>query len=270
VQTSLKTKSVEPEPQDVLTSAEQRRRVGVAIAKRIWRAGERHSSSAALARAVLVGRCSDPENVWTSERLLDAEGREFGAFGVKSSCGSLLCPFCIKTQQRRCEKRLVAARDKFWLKNKKPEVGKYERFITLTAPTLQGIDEDTSERIYNQAYELLSDCPFYSKRMDAGAKHIEFTITPHGFNTHIHLLIYGAFVEVNKAQEQASVRWRETRAVKQAAKAAARGLRVVKDELPPLGNLEETWTTCIEKAAREFGYVFDWRANYDESLQSFV
>jgi len=141
--------------------------------------------------------------------------------------------------------------------------------MTLTAPTLQGIDEDMSERIYNKAYALLSDCPFYSTRMDAGAKHIEFTITPHGFNTHIHLLIYGRFMEVNKAEEQKSRRWRETLAAKQAA-AAARGLRVVKDDLPPLGNLEDTWTQCIENAAREFGYVFDWRANYDESLRAFV
>lgn len=264
VQTNLKTKSVEAKPQDVLSSAEQRRRVGVAIAKRIWHAGGRHDSKAARARAVLVGRCSDPENVWTCDHLLDAEGRQFGAFGVKSSCGSLLCPFCIKTQQRRCEKRLVAARNTFW-RERTPEKGMYERFITLTAPTLQGIDEHTSERIYNRAYELLSDDPFYAKRMKAGAKHIEFTITPQGFNTHIHLLIYSPFVEVNKTQEQNSMRWRETRAAKQAA-AAARGLRVVKDDLPPLGNLEDSWTSCITKAAPEFGYEFDWRANHDESF----
>ncbi len=268
MQTSLKTKSVEAEPQDVLTSAEQRRRDGVAIAKRIWNAGVRHNSNTACARAVLVGRCSDPDNVWTCDHLLDAEGRQFGAFGVKSSCGSLLCPFCIKTQQRRCSKRLVAARDEFW-RTHDPEDGKRERFITLTAPTIQGIDEHTSERIYNKAYTLLSDCPFYSERMDAGAKHVEFTITPHGFNTHIHLLIYGRFMEVNKKYEQETrLRREELRATREAA--AARGLRVVKDDLPPLGNLEDTWTGCIEKAARKFGYIFDWRANYDESLQAFV
>jgi hypothetical protein len=265
VQTNLKTKSVEPEPQDVLTSAEQRRRVGVAIAKRIWNAGVRHNSNTARARAVLVGRCSDPDNVWTCDHLLDAEGRQFGAFGVKSSCGSLLCPFCIKTQQRRSEKRLVAARDEFWRTHDR-EVGKYERFVTLTAPTLQGVAQVMSEKIFNRAYELLSDRPFYARRVDAGAKHIEFTINPHGYHTHIHLLLYGSYMERDAAQQEKSRQWREVRA----AKLAARGMRVVKDNLPPLGNLQENWTACIDEAARDFDHAFDWRANYDESLKAFV
>ena len=265
MQTNLKTKSVETEPQGVLTSAEQRRRDGVAIAKRIWRAGERHDSKIARARAVLVGRCSDPENIWTCDHLLDADGRQFGAFGVKSSCGSLLCPHCIKTQQGRCEKRLVAARDEFWCTHDR-EVGKYERFVTLTAPTLQGVAQVMSEKIFNRAYELLSDRPFYARRMDAGAKHIEFTINPHGYHTHIHLLLYSSYMERDAAQQEKSRQWREVRV----AKLAARGMRVVKDNLPPLGNLQDNWTACIDEAAREFDHAFDWRANYDASKRAFV
>jgi hypothetical protein len=265
VQTSLKTKSVETEPRDVLASAEQRRRGGLAVAERIWKASEHLVSKDARARAYLVGRCSDSDNVWTSQKLLDAEGREFGAFGVKSSCGSLLCPFCIKTQQRRCEKRLVAARDEFWRTHDR-EVGKYERFVTLTAPTLQGVVQVMSEKIFNRAYELLSDRPFYARRVDAGAKHIEFTINSHGYHTHIHLLLYGSYMERDAAQQEKSRQWREVRA----AKLAARGMRVVKDSLPPLGNLQDNWTACIDEAAREFDHAFDWRANYDESLDAFV
>jgi hypothetical protein len=266
VQTKLKIKNDEADEDDpLIVAAEQRRRVGLAIAKRIGNTAARHNSKTALGRAYLIARCSDADNIWACDHLPAKTGERFAAFGVKSACGSLLCPNCIKLQQRRSQKRLVAARDEFW-KERDREIGKYERFITLTAPTLPDVDERTSEKIFNLAYQLLSDRPFYAKRMDAGVKHIEFTFTPSGFNTHIHLLIYGAFIEVDKAQEAKSREWRKARE----AKAAARGLRIAVDNLPPLGNLQDVWTDCISEAARAFGFVFDWRANYDESLRAFV
>jgi hypothetical protein len=136
----------------------------------------------------------------------------------------------------------------------------------MGAPIIEGVDEDTSEGIYNRAFALLSDRPFFAARLDAGAKHIEFTVNPRGFHTHIHLLIYGKFIERDAKKEEESRQWRAAKE----AKAKAKGWKLAKDGWPPLGNLQDTWKSCISQAAQEWGYAFDWRANYDESLQAFV
>ena len=38
-----------------------------------------------------------------------------------------------------------------------------------------------------------------------------------------------------------------------AQKLAQQGMRIVKDDLPPLGNLKDEWTACLSEAARQFG-----------------
>jgi hypothetical protein len=236
---------------------------GREIALRLWAAGVQHDSRRTRNRAVLIGRCSDPDNLWTAEGLIDKDGRAFDAHGRKSSCTSRLCPHCIKLIQRRSQTRLVTARDAFWNLHA-PEYGKLERFITLTAPTLQGVAEYEAEKIYNRAFQLLTDRPFWTSRVDAGAKHLEFTVTERGYHPHIHVLIYGSFIERDAERERLSKEWRERRARERAEKAQARGLRLVKDEPlrppPPLGNLQDQWTDCITIAAREWGYVIQWGA----------
>jgi hypothetical protein len=204
-----------------------------------------------------------------AEGLLDGEGRLFDAHGRKSSCTSRLCPHCIKLIQRRAQKRLVTARDNFW-NLYAPESGKYERFSTLTAPTLQGVAEYEAEKIYNRAFQLLTYRPFWFQRVEAGAKHLEFTVTPHGYHPHIHVMTYGSYLERDAEQEQKSKEWRERRARERAEKAEARGMRLVKDEPlrphPILGNLQDHWTSCVTIAARECGYVMEWAANFDEEF----
>lgn len=211
-------------------------------------------SDRALRRALLVGRCSDADNTWTAE-IADAEGRSFDAFGRKTSCYSRICPHCIKLLQRKSQRRLVAARDAFW-KNRRFEPGKFERFITLTGPTLQGVSLEASNKVYNRAFELLSDSAFWSSRVDAGAKHVEFTINQHGYHTHIHLLVYGAYMERDAVQEARSVVLRAERA----ARDQERSLRSV-GPLPALGNLQDEWTKCITRAVRESGREVEWSAN---------
>lgn len=184
----------------------------------------------------------------------DAEGRSFDAFGRKTSCYSRVCPYCIKLLQRKSQRRLVAARDAFW-KNHHREPGKFERFITLTGPTLQDVSLEASNKVYNRAFELLADSAFWSSRVDAGAKHVEFTINQHGYHTHVHLLIYGSYIERDAKQEAKSREWRSERA----AKHEARGMRIV-TALPALGNLQDEWTRCITQAAREFGREVEWNA----------
>lgn len=203
-------------------------------------------------RAVLVGRCSDPENVWVAD-LPDCDGRHFNAIGRKSSCGSRLCPADLKLIQRRAQRRLVAARDAFW-KSHVREVGMCERFVTLTGPTLQGVSLKDCTSIFNRAFELLSDRPFWSSRIVAGAKHLEFTVNPRGYHAHIHLLAYGRYLERDLSEEDKTREWRSTRAEKYAH------LRLVKDTLPPIGNLQDEWTACLTAAVREFGMVIEWSA----------
>jgi hypothetical protein len=150
---------------------------------------------------------------------------------------------------------LVDARDAFW-KTHDREPGKYERFVTLTGPTLQGISQEESDKIYNRAFELLGDRVFWTSRIEAGAKHLEFTVNSRGYHTHTHLLLYGRYMERDAEQEAKSKEWR----AKRAEKFAARGMRVVKDDLPPLGNLQDEWTSCLTEAAQEFGRVIEWGA----------
>ncbi len=283
MQTSLKTKSEQTPARDVASLAQDRAGRGRALALRLWRAGESVGSVRAMRRAVLVGRCSDDENVWMCEHLQSADGREFDAFGVKSSCASRLCPHCIKTLQRKAEKRLVEARNNFWLTFSKEDKKTYtdkgyrERFVTLTAPILQGVTQYEADKIFNRAFELLSGRAFWKDRVDAGAKHLEFTIRDRGTHTHTHSLICSLFMDRDAAREAATRQHREKRRAERAEKLAARGLRVVKDTLPALGNLQDEWTECITIAAWDaqidgvqVNRVIEWRANYDHEFKAQV
>jgi hypothetical protein len=111
-------------------------------------------------------------------------------------------------------------------------------------------------KIYNRAFALLADSAFWSTRIIGGAKHLEFTVNPCGYHTHIHLLIYGSYLERDAKQEAASRQWRAERA----ANHEARGLRIV-TSLPALGNLQDEWTRCITHAAKEFGREIEWNAS---------
>jgi len=231
----------------------------------MWEAGEERDSRRALNRAVLIGRCSDDSNVWTSTGFVDKDGREFDALGVKSACASRLCPHCIKQIQKRAQKRLVNARDQFWAEND-PEFGKRERFITLTAPTLDGVSLYDSEKIFNRAFASLSHTDFWKARADAGAKHLEFTVNQRGYHSHIHLMLYGAYMERDAAQQEKTIEFR----LRRAAKLAACKWRIVEDELPPLGNLQDEWTKCIKRIAKRRGHLLEFGANYSKKLQAYV
>lgn len=239
---------------EAVADAELEAERGRETSARLWQAGECRGSERAMRRAVLVGRCSDPDNVWLAE-LEDKDGHRFPALGRKSACGSRLCPGCLKLLQRKSQTRLVAARDEFWEHNVR-EPGKFERFITLTGPTFQGMSLANTEQLYNRAFELLSDRAFWIGRVDAGAKHVEFTTNSRGYHTHIHCLIYGRYMERDRIEQKKSRAWRERRI----DRAAKQNLRIVKDDLPPLGNLQDEWTACLTEAAREFGREIEWSA----------
>ncbi len=217
------------------------------MAERLWRAGQRVGSERAMRRAVLIGRCSDPDNVWLAE-IEDKDGRVFAARGRKCACGSRICVGCLPLLQRKSQRRLVETRNQFW-KTTAREAGKFERFITLTGPTFQGMSLETTQNLYNRAFELLSDRTFWISRVDAGAKHVEFTTTARGYHTHVHCLVYGRYMERDSIEEDKSREWRARRV----EKAATQQLRIVKDDLPLLGNLQDEWTVCLTIAAREFG-----------------
>lgn len=207
-----------------------------------------------MRRAVLIGRCSDPDNIWLAE-IEDNDGRLFAARGRKCACGSRMCPGCLSLLQRKSQKRLVAARDRFWQVTVR-EPGKFERFITNTGPTFQGMSLETTQNLYNRAFELLSDRSFWVSRVDAGAKHVESTTTTRGYHTHLHCLVYGRYMERDSIEEEKSREWRRRRV----DRAAAQQMRIVKDDLPPLGNLQDEWTVCLTTAAREFGREIEWGA----------
>ncbi|MBC8032279.1 MAG: hypothetical protein H7Z16_19505 [Pyrinomonadaceae bacterium] len=165
-----------------------------------------------------------------------------------------MCSHCLRQLSRKAQHRLEGVRNEFW-KLTLREAGKFERFVTLTGPTLQGVSLETSNEIYNRAFALLADGAFWSSRVEAGAKHVEFTINPRGYHTHIHLLIYGRYLERDAEQEARSRQWR----IERAAKHETHGLRIV-TALPPLGNLQDEWTRCITQAVREFGREIEWDA----------
>jgi hypothetical protein len=293
VQTSLKpkTKSNQP-PADVLGEARQRAVTTRGVADRLsmaagvpllalWSASLLCGSVSlagyvlrpgtsirrAFNRAVLVGHCVDDENIWTTKKMLDSEGRAFDASGVKCACGSRLCSYCIKRLQLRAQRRLVTARDTYWYLNER-ETGKYERFVTLTGPTLQGVGERDAEQIYNYAFLLLSDTPFWDSRVDAGAKHLEFTVNSLGYHAHIHALIYGPFIERDENKEAETRRHRAERE----AMAKKRGWTVHRETpLPALGNLQDAWTRCLTTAVlKKAQRKIEWHANYDDELRAFV
>ncbi len=256
---------------DVQVKAQEQRARAVALAKRLALAAEACGSRRALNRAYLIGRCSDAENVWVARGLEDKEGREFDAFGVKSSCSSLMCSHCLKNQQKRAQHRLVEARDRFWRTHKR-EFGKLERFVTLTAPTLQGFSEYQGEKVFNRAFVLLNDRAFWSERVEAGAKHLEFTVNERGYHPHIHVMFYGSFMERDADREAATVEWRKKRDKENAANLRAGRLGKVADNVkrPTLGNLQDEWMECVTQAAREFGRWIEWGANFDASLNDHV
>jgi hypothetical protein len=273
LQTSLKTKAgPDQQPRDVVESAEDRRRAGERIARRLSRAGELRASPVTLRRAVLVARCADPSNVWATRDVLGKDGRSFDPFGTLWACSCRMCPFCLKQMQGRAQRRLVEKRDAFWRAHK-PERGKFERFVTLTGPTLQGVSQQDTDRIYNRAFRLLSGRAFWEKRVDAGAKHVEFTVNERGYHTHIHLMIYGRFMERDAKQEAKSKAWRAERVAEQEARRRAGKLSVVKEDLMPLGNLQDEWTSCLSEAASESSKnvaraarEIEWSVPYHETL----
>jgi hypothetical protein len=212
----------------------------------------RFESSRTMRRAVLIGRCADPDNTWLSE-IEDSHGQPFPAMGRKSVCGSRLCPADLKLLQKRSQQRLVEARNEFWKRNVH-DPRRLERFVTLTGPTMQGMPLEDTHKLFNLAFQKLSDRAFWTSRVDGGAKHVEFTVTSRGYHTHIHLLIYGRYMERDASQEELSRAWR----LRRSATLAQRNMRVVKDDLPPLGNLQREWTACLSEAAREFGREIEW------------
>lgn len=150
----------------------------------------------------------------------------------------------------------MAIRDEFWRQNVR-EPDKFERFVTLTGPTFQGMSLEATNKLYNLAFEKLSDRVFWSSRVDAGAKHVEFTVNPRGYHTHIHLLTYGRYMERDAVEEARSREWRARRR----DKLAQQSMRIVKDDLPPLGNLQAEWTSCLTEAALAFGREIEWSAS---------
>jgi len=81
----------------------------------------------------------------------------------------------------------------------------------------------------------LMDRLFWTSRVDAGAKHVEFTTSARGYHTHVHFLLYGRYIERDSSEEEKSREWRKRRV----ERLAAQQLRIVKDDLPPLGNLQD-------------------------------
>ncbi len=241
--------------------AESRADKGVEIAKHLFDAAVISGATRARNRAVLIGRCADPSNVWTADHLQSDGGEPYEGVGVLTSCGSRLCPSCMAAMRRRSRKR---ARDV--VADIKPEIGKRLRFVTLTCPTLSGVSLLDSIAIFNRAFALLNDRAFWSDRVDSAIKAVEFTVNSFGYHTHIHVAAYGSFIERDAAQEEKSKQWRAERAERLRKKR----LQLVKDNLPLLGNLQDEFTHCLNTALAEHGQRVKWGANFDEGLNAYV
>ncbi len=163
---------------------------GEAIARRLTIAAHSCGSLVALGMADMMRECSSPSNVWTATDLHNADGEAFDGVGTLAACGSRLCPSCSADLRRRSRRRARMALAGFSLR-----AGELYRFVGLTTPTVSDASLTDSLRAVQRAWSLLRKRKFWLSCVRGGIKGVEFTVTTHGYHSHIHLLVASKWIE---------------------------------------------------------------------------
>jgi hypothetical protein len=169
--------------------ASYRSRRGAEIAARLASAARSCGSSVALAVSDKVSECSRPENIWTAVDLHRADGELFDGTGSFAACGSRLCPSCSADLRRRSRRRARAGLASVTL-----QPGEDFRFVTLTMPTVEGAPLVETIAVVQRAWSLLRKRQFWLSAVRAGIKGVEFTVTAHGYHTHVHFLTVARWI----------------------------------------------------------------------------
>jgi hypothetical protein len=147
-------------------------------------------SSVALGISDLMRECASPANIWTARDLHNADGELFDGVGTFASCGVRLCPSCSASLRRRARRRARAALASCALRS-----GEHARFITLTMPTIAEASLLETIQIVHRAWSLMRKRKFWKANVRAGIKGVEFTVTPNGYHTHVHILAISKWIE---------------------------------------------------------------------------
>jgi len=179
-----------------------------------------HQVALALKRTARVETDETARSEITALRLRIAHCNDLGNHYLKFDedrtstgrfwrCGSKLCADCLAAQSRRNRKKLRSA-----LQQQQLIVGEQLSFVTLTMtnPKLPLVE---ARRLIDRAWSLLRKRKLFADLISGGAKSEEFTLTPNGYNYHLHLIIRHRFLLYQE--------------------------------------LRRVWTECVEQAFREAG-----------------
>ena len=149
--------------------ATYQRQQGLRIADRLESAAQGDANI--MAEADIIREALTPENIFCAHRLTSKDGDFFDGKGSLSLSYSLLDPFYRAEEARRTRKRVSKA-----IAQIRPARGEFWRLVTLTVPTIVNVDLATVIKLVSRAWSLFRKRKWWSDRVSAGVKSIEFTL----------------------------------------------------------------------------------------------
>ncbi len=195
-QTNLKLK-LNTKPRDAVNVSADRCAYGLAIAEKLSAAAQAAGDGFALTVADRLFRCASKENIFLGDGMV-YENRPFLGHGVLCACGIRICPYCMARRRGKSRKRAFGI-----YRELKLFVGEKWRLITLTFPSLPGVELHKALKILAAAWNYFRKRDIYTENFGAGFKGIEFKLGNlhrckeegrawnfelDGFHPHIHLL----------------------------------------------------------------------------------
>ncbi len=199
---------------DVASLARDRHRRGGSVAHKLIAAGVACGSKKARGVGECIERCTACRNIWVADDLNRQDDAElYKGTGALWNCAQKLCPVCVAMFARRNRRRVRRA---MGIDRKS---GEWWRLVTLTMPTIPAevlpLLENLKLLLY--ALELFRERVWWSKRVRAAIKNLEFTLGDlkrlveegreweaalDGFHTHAHLLVLSMFLEVRRLRAE--------------------------------------------------------------------
>jgi hypothetical protein len=200
------------------------------VAAQLLAAAETAKSRVAIAYHSRMVSCSSQKNVWVGRDLHSETGECFDGYGSLFSCNSILCQHCAAVRRRKVRRRMLST-----IPTIKPDsYTKRWRFVTLTCPTLKGVELVDALHFFQRSFSLLRKRKFWTAKVQAGFKGVEFTtgenwtLETDGYHVHIHALLLSDWLA-----------WSE---------------------------LGEEWTQCLEKTAAEFGQTLIFNTSHGRAI----
>jgi hypothetical protein len=203
------------------------------VAAQLLAAAETAKSRVAIAYHSRMVSCSSLKNVWVGRDLHSETGECFDGYGSLFSCNSIFCQHCAAARRRKVRRRMLST-----IPTIKPDsYTKRWRFVTLTCPTLKGVELVDALHFFQRSFSLLRKRKFWTAKVQAGFKGVEFTtgessenwtLETDGYHVHIHALLLSDWLA-----------WSE---------------------------LGEEWTQCLEKTAAEFGQTLIFNTSHGRAI----